>query len=102
VPRGQVEAGEVVVAGVAWHQHTGIAKVEVSVDEGPWREAELAAAINVDTWVQWRYVWDADPGQYVLRVRATSVDGEVQTGEERDVVPDGATGYDALSVSVVE
>ncbi len=100
VPRGEVDAGEVVVAGVAWHQHTGIAKVEVSVDEGPWREAELAAAINVDTWVQWRYVWNADPGQYVLRVRATSVDGEVQTGEERDVVPDGATGYDAVGIDV--
>jgi DMSO/TMAO reductase YedYZ molybdopterin-dependent catalytic subunit len=45
VPRGgSFDAGDVVVAGVAWHQHTGIAKVEVSVDEGPWREAELAAA----------------------------------------------------------
>jgi DMSO/TMAO reductase YedYZ molybdopterin-dependent catalytic subunit len=103
VPRGgSFDAGEIVVAGVAWHQHTGIAKVEVSVDDGPWREAELAAAINVDTWVQWRYAWDADPGQHVLRVRATSADGEVQTGEERDVVPDGATGYDAVGISVVE
>jgi DMSO/TMAO reductase YedYZ molybdopterin-dependent catalytic subunit len=101
VPRGgSFDAGEIVVAGVAWHQHTGIAKVEVSVDDGPWREAELAAAINVDTWVQWRYAWNADPGQHVLRVRATSADGEVQTGEERDVVPDGATGYDAVGIDV--
>ena len=101
VPRGgSVDAGEVVVAGVAWHQHTGIVKVEVSVDEGPWRDAELASAINVDTWVQWRYVWDADPGQHVLRVRATSADGEVQTGEQRPVVPDGATGYDTVGIDV--
>ena len=63
VPRGQVSAGEVVVAGVAWNQHTGIAKVEVSVDDGPWREAELATAISADTWVQWRYVWDAAAGR---------------------------------------
>jgi DMSO/TMAO reductase YedYZ molybdopterin-dependent catalytic subunit len=101
VPRGgSVPAGEVVVAGVAWHQHTGIAKVEVSVDDGAWRDAELAAAISADTWVQWRYAWDAEPGRHVLRVRATSVDGEVQTGAVADVVPDGATGYDAVGIDV--
>ena len=100
VPRGQVDAGEVVVAGVAWHQHTGIAKVEVSIDDGAWREAELATAISADTWVQWRYVWDAAPGSYVLRVRATSVDGEVQTSAGQGVVPDGATGHDAVGINV--
>ena len=100
VPRGSVAAGSTVVAGVAWHQHTGIAGVEVSVDEGPWREAELATAISEDTWVQWRYVWDAAPGEHDLRVRATSVDGEVQTGDVQGVVPDGATGYDAVRVTV--
>src|SRR5690606_28294889 len=35
VPRGGVDAGEVVVAGVAWFQHTGVAAVEVQVDDGP-------------------------------------------------------------------
>ena len=101
VPRGgSVGAGEVVVAGVAWHQHTGIAAVEVSIDEGPWQSADLATAISADTWVQWRYTWNAEPGPHALRVRATSVDGEVQTGERQDVVPDGATGYDAILISV--
>ncbi|GHF26709.1 molybdopterin-dependent oxidoreductase [Pseudolysinimonas yzui] len=102
VPRGQVAVGEVVVAGVAWHQHTGIAAVEVSVDDGPWRDAELASAISDDTWVQWRYVWDAAPGDHVLKVRATSADGEVQTADLAGVAPDGATGHHTVSVSVVE
>lgn len=102
VPRDSTSAGEVVVAGVAWHQHTGIAKVEVKVDNGSWREAELASAISDDTWVQWRYVWDADPGEHVLKVRATSVDGEVQTEELAGVAPDGATGHHTVTVSVVE
>lgn len=102
VPRGSASAGEVIVAGVAWHQHTGIAKVEVSIDDGPWREAELATAINADTWVQWRYAWDAEPGQRTIRSRATSVDGEVQDAQSRPVVPDGATGYHGVTVSVVE
>ncbi|MGR0320753.1 molybdopterin-dependent oxidoreductase [Agromyces sp. ZXT2-3] len=94
VPRaGQgVSAGAVIVAGVAWHQHTGVAAVEVQVDGGPWRPATLATAINADTWVQWRYEWDAAPGSHTVRVRAISADGEVQTAERAPVAPDGATG----------
>lgn len=102
VPRGSVAAGEVVVAGVAWHQHTGIARVEVSVDDGPWREAELATAISEDTWVQWSYRWEATRGEHELAVRATSVDGEVQTAERQDVVPDGATGHHRVTITVVD
>lgn len=102
VPRDPVSAGEVVVAGVAWHQHTGIAGVEVSIDDGPWRDAELATAISADTWVQWSYRWDADPGSHVVKVRATSVDGEVQTDDTAPVAPDGATGHHAVAISVVE
>jgi len=100
--RGQsVSAGDVVVAGVAWHQHVGIAAVEVQVDDGPWRPAELATAISDDTWVQWRFGWpDASAGSHTLRVRATGADGEVQTAEERPVVPDGATGLDEITVDV--
>jgi len=100
VPRGTIVAGDTVVAGVAWHQHTGIARVEVSVDDGPWREAELATAISADTWVQWRYTWEATPGQHELAVRATSADGEVQTPRERPVVPDGATGHHRVAITV--
>ena len=41
VPRRSVQAGTVVVAGVAWAQHVGIGGVQVQVDGGDWR-AELA------------------------------------------------------------
>jgi DMSO/TMAO reductase YedYZ molybdopterin-dependent catalytic subunit len=100
VPRGQANAGEVVVAGIAWHQYTGIAAVDVSIDDGPWRAAELASAISADTWVQWSYRWDADPGTHELKVRATSVDGEVQTADVAPVAPDGATGHHTVSIDV--
>ena len=95
-----VKAGTVVVAGIAWHQHTGIQKVEVQVDDQSWMEAELAPAISVDTWVQWKYAWSARAGQHTLRVRATSVDGEVQTSAVTDTVPNGATGYHEVQVQV--
>ncbi|HEX6955956.1 MAG TPA: molybdopterin-dependent oxidoreductase [Agromyces sp.] len=102
VPRqGQsVGAGTVVVAGVAWHQHIGVAAVDVQVDDGDWQPAELATAISDDTWVQWRFEWDAAPGRRTLRVRATSADGEVQTAEVAPVAPNGATGLHERSVEV--
>ncbi len=79
--------------GVAWLQHTGVSAVEVRVDDGPWQPATLATAISADTWVQWRYEWDAPPGRHTIRVRAISADGEVQTAERAPVAPDGATGH---------
>ncbi|MCP2370818.1 DMSO/TMAO reductase YedYZ molybdopterin-dependent catalytic subunit [Agromyces terreus] len=102
VPRsGQpLSAGPVVVAGVAWHQHVGVAAVDVQVDDGPWRPATRATAISDDTWVQWRFEWDAAAGSHSLRVRATGADGEVQTSRQQGVVPDGATGLHERTVTV--
>lgn len=102
VPRDgtRVQAGEVTVAGVAWDQHTGIAAVEVQVDDGAWQKAALAEAIDLDTWRQWRYSWVASAGDHSLKVRATNRDGQVQTSAIADVVPNGATGLHTISVSV--
>lgn len=102
VPRAgaSVKAGTVVVAGVAWHQHTGIQKVEVRVDGGAWNEAELATAISADTWVQWRWEWDAPSGQHQVEVRATDLAGSVQTSDVADTVPNGATGHHVIPVNV--
>ena len=55
VPGGQVRAGTTAVAGVAWAQHKGIEAVQVRVDQGPWKEARLAAVPGIDCWRQW--VW---------------------------------------------
>jgi len=95
-----VDAGPVVVAGVAWAQHTGIDAVEVRVDGGPWQEATLADAISVDTWRQWRWEWDAEPGSHTIEVRATDADGETQSGAEVGTVPDGAEGWHRVEVGV--
>ncbi len=102
VPRSgtSVKAGTVVVAGVAWHQHTGIQSVEVRVDGGAWNEAQLATAISTDTWVQWSWAWDALAGSHHLEVRATDIGGQVQTADVADTVPDGATGYHLITVNV--
>ena len=101
LPRGSAETGTVTVAGVAWAQHTGISKVEVRVDGQGWQTAELASVPSSDTWVQWRWEWDARPGEHRLEVRATDASGYTQTSKRADVVPNGATGYHGVEVSVV-
>jgi DMSO/TMAO reductase YedYZ molybdopterin-dependent catalytic subunit len=88
-----VPAGEVSVGGVAWAQHTGIAGVEISLDGGDWQPARLARVPSEDTWVQWAATVDVEPGDHLVRVRATDSTGQVQTGVETDVLPDGATGW---------
>lgn len=99
-PFAKLSPGRVVVAGVAWAQTRGIERVEVSVDDGEWMEAELAEQYDVDTWRQWRLEWDATPGSHTLRVRATDGTGETQTAERVDPVPDGATGWHSVVVTV--
>nr|WP_274638500.1 molybdopterin-dependent oxidoreductase [Microbacterium bovistercoris] len=99
-PGDTVPAGDAVIAGVAWQQHTGVSKVEVSVDDGPWVPAELAPAISVDTWVQWRLPWRAEAGDHVIRCRATSRTGEVQTAHQAPPAPDGASGWHQITAHV--
>jgi len=101
-PLGTVAPGRVAVAGVAWAQTRGISKVEIQVDDGPWREARLSAEVSVDTWRQWVYEWDATPGRHDLRVRATDGTGETQTSERQPPRPDGATGRHGIVVTVSE
>jgi DMSO/TMAO reductase YedYZ molybdopterin-dependent catalytic subunit len=91
-----VDAGEVVVGGMAWHPHTGIARVEVALNGGQWLPAELGASPSGDTWVQWSRTLTVRPGEHSLRVRAVARDGEVQTGVRRGARPDGATGWHTI------
>ncbi len=99
-PGADLAAGDVVVAGIAWAQHTGVMKVEVSVDGGAWAAATLAAHPSIDTWRQWSYVWSATSGEHEIAVRATDASGYTQTGELADVIPDGATGWHTISVDI--
>jgi DMSO/TMAO reductase YedYZ molybdopterin-dependent catalytic subunit len=101
VPRkSTVDAGMIVVAGVAWAQHTGISAVEVQVDQGAWLPAQLAETVGPDTWRQWKYEWPAISGTHTLTVRATDASGQLQTAQYAPSMPDGATGYHSIRVKV--
>ena len=96
VPRGQVRFG-----GVAWAQPRGVKAVEVQIDDGPWQPAQLGAGYSDDTWRLWSFDWQAnDTGSHQIAVRATDNSGAVQTSQQADVIPDGATGWHTVSFAV--
>jgi sulfite oxidase len=99
-PFAQVKAGTVAVAGVAWAQHRGVDSVQVRVDGGDWHDARLAAVPSTDTWRQWVWTWDAEPGLHRLEVRSTDATGDPQPETRRPPKPDGATGWHSVTVTV--
>ncbi|MDQ3470518.1 MAG: molybdopterin-dependent oxidoreductase, partial [Actinomycetota bacterium] len=101
-PRGlsTVPAGTVAVAGVAWEQTVGIEGVEVQIDDGEWQPAELGEAPSDDTWVQWVLRWEAEAGRHNVRVRAIDKNGDIQTDERAEPIPDGASGHHQIVVIV--
>lgn len=100
-PLAELPPGPIAVAGTAWAQHRGIEKVEIRVDDGPWKETELSTAYSDDTWRMWSWTWDATPGLHTLHVRATDGEGGVQPEERRRPVPSGATGWHNRTFRVV-
>lgn len=95
-----VSAGRVTIAGIAYAQHRGIAKVEVRADGGSWRVAELATEVNVDTWRMWRAELDLAPGSHTVECRATDQSGATQPGDRVPPIPDGATGWHSIQFTV--
>lgn len=90
------------IAGVAWAGDRGISKVEVSADGGrTWQEAMLKEPISKASWTLWAYEWQPTRrGTHDVVCRATDGEGTVQTAEETDPHPAGATGRHQVSVKV--
>lgn len=99
-PLSTIDAGRTVIGGVAWAQQRGITRVEVRVDGGAWQEARLGPDAGIDYWRQWYLPWDATPGRHALAVRATSGEGEVQTGVRTTPFPSGSSGIQEIVVTV--
>lgn len=95
-----LDAGEVVIAGIAWAQPHGVDTVEVRIDGGDWRPARLGPDVNGSYWRQWYLPWEADPGRHDLECRVTDVRGEVQESERATPFPSGSSGIQSLVVNV--
>lgn len=71
-----VKAGDVTVTGYAWSGIGGIAKVEVSADNGvTWADAKLTEEGGSLAWVRFEYGWKATAGGHKLLSRAIDTRG---------------------------
>lgn len=93
--------GVAVIGGVAWAQTRGISGVEVKIDDNDWESAEMGEALNDDTWRQWAFRWTpSDTGRTSITTRAIDGNGEVQTEERAEPLPNGASGQHQIIVFV--
>ena len=89
------------IAGIAYASDAGIAQVEVSVDGGAtWQQAQLRRPLGPLTWTLWKFPWSPTKGQYIVAVRAITLDGTVQQPTMAPPLPDGSSGYHAITVTV--
>lgn len=104
MPRGGVTLpfGSVELGGIAFAGDRGISKVEISHNSGKtWTEVKVKEALSPYAWSLWTGRWQPDePGNYVIYVRATDRHGNLQDATERSSLPNGATGYDILSLTI--
>ena len=96
-------ANSISLKGVAFGGNRGIARVEISFDDGTnWHEAKISTPGTRLTWAFWNYDWKPDrEGEYKLAVRATDGEGRQQIKEERWTAPHGATGYHKVTAQIV-
>jgi DMSO/TMAO reductase YedYZ molybdopterin-dependent catalytic subunit len=67
------------VGGIAFAGARGVAQVEVRLDGGEWRDAQIRRPLSDISWVIWRAMLPAPSGDHVITVRAVDGRGEVQT-----------------------
>ena len=105
--RAQLTPGTTMIGGVAWAPAHGIERVEVGFadaadfsdpDAARWVGAEVSSVDSDETWVQWRYAWDAPEGDWIIWVRATDKTGFTQSPVVRPPGGEGAEGFDAATV----
>jgi hypothetical protein len=95
---GQIPAGPRLLRGRSWSGHGKIRSVDVSLDRGvTWRPARLREPNIEKAWVRWDIDWNALPGSYSLRARATDERGNVQPAatpwNEQGYLYGGIIGY---------
>ena len=80
----ELHLGEVTVCGFAWSGTAPIARVEVSINHGPWQEARLVGDRRKHSWQWWELRTNlAQPGTNSIRARATDLASRTQPAQPR-------------------
>ena len=89
------------IGGIAYAGARGLSRVEVSVDNGAWTNAQLRTPpLSALTWVQWRYDWPIASGRHTFRVQAYDGTGQPQITTPSDPFPSGSTGISSRSIEI--
>jgi DMSO/TMAO reductase YedYZ molybdopterin-dependent catalytic subunit len=83
------------IVGAAWG--APIARVEVRIDEGPWREAEIDRSEEARfAWKIWSLDWpEAAPGEHAITSRAIDTAGNVQPAPDDPVIANKHTYWES-------
>jgi len=74
--------GQQILRGLAWSGNDPVDQVEVSFDGGEtWQVADRQVPSSSYAWQHWSISWNATPGAYLLKSRATDARGRVQPAE---------------------
>ncbi len=100
-PTRAAVTGYVYLQGIAFAGDRAIQRVEVSIDEGAWLEAELLRPASPLAWTQWFFRWQPDaPGSHSFRVRATDASGFTQSEASGRPFPDGTDAIHQITLTV--
>ena len=93
----RLERGSHLVWGRSWSGVGAISRVEYRIGGGGWRSARIFRPNVPGAWARWSFAWDARPGRYEVRVRATDEAGNVQPDEvewnDLGYLYDGVVGH---------
>lgn len=95
------------MSGIAYATDVGIARIEVSTDDGEtWADAEVIRGPSPLTWAEWRYCWENPAaGRRVLLARVTDNAGNSQTKAGFSLLggtfPDGTSAMHQVIVNVM-
>jgi DMSO/TMAO reductase YedYZ molybdopterin-dependent catalytic subunit len=98
-----LDGGNIELAGHAYAGTRGIERVEVSTDGGDtWTDAELSEPLpGDDVWRQWRHEFEPG-GVHDVVVRAVDGEGNLQTEEQSDSFPSGASGWVSQTINAMD
>jgi DMSO/TMAO reductase YedYZ molybdopterin-dependent catalytic subunit len=93
----RLQRGSHLVRGRSWSGVGAISRVEYRIGGGGWRSARIFGPNVPGAWARWSFAWDARPGRYEVRVRATDEAGNVQPDEvewnDLGYLYDGVVGH---------
>ena len=74
-----LQRGETAIRGVAWSGAASISRVEVSLNDGPWRQARLVGERRRGAWQWWELITQLEEtGPLKVRARATDMASRTQ------------------------